>query len=143
MADEIRKGRIDEFFAYRSEIHESMLNMSTEYFKYMSVLNGGAAAGIVASIDKLVAVVCRSSLKDALICFSVGLILNAVALFFTYFNQARIREASHIVLAELERKGVITWNRKRSPFFYGAFSCCVGSLLSFCCGIAICARGIQ
>jgi hypothetical protein len=117
--------------------------MSTEYFKYMSVLNGGAAAGIVASIDKLVAVVGRSSLRVALMCFSVGLILNAGALFFTYFNQARIRDASHTVLADLERNGVITWNRKRSLFFYGSFSCCIGSLLSFCCGIAFCARGIQ
>lgn len=143
MADDIHKARIDEFFQHRAEIHRSMLNMAIEYFKYMAILNGGAAAGIVASVDKLIEIIDRTSLKIALLCFSLGLILNAVALFSTYFNQARIRYASHADLARLAEGAPSQAGKKRTPFFYVSLTCCVGSLAAFCGGIAAAALGIR
>ncbi|WP_256081054.1 hypothetical protein [Massilia sp. YIM B04103] len=77
------KGRHD----HRIETYKSMITISVEVFKYLALLNGGAAAGMVATLDKLAKLLDGWALKAAVGLFVAGLFFDGVAMFCSYFTQ--------------------------------------------------------
>lgn len=75
------------FFAHRLETYKSMIAISVEGFKYLALLNGGAAAGLMSGLEKLKDHVGICALKAAIACFALGLVMNFVAFFCSYFTQ--------------------------------------------------------
>lgn len=72
---------------HRLETYKSMILISTEFFKYMALLNGGAAAGMVATMDKLQPIIGAGSMRLAIGSFVFGLISNGCAMFCSYLTQ--------------------------------------------------------
>ncbi|WP_197330141.1 hypothetical protein [Ralstonia syzygii] len=47
---------------HKIETYKSMVSISVEAFKYLALLNGGAAAGMLAAADKVVKCISRDSI---------------------------------------------------------------------------------
>lgn len=72
---------------HKLETYKSMVTISLEVFKYLALLNGGAAAGMLAAADKIVRILPAHTVRTAILCFVAGLVFDAVALFFSYWTQ--------------------------------------------------------
>ncbi|ACC71102.1 hypothetical protein Bphy_1923 [Paraburkholderia phymatum STM815] len=64
-----------------------MITVSIEAFKLMALLNGGAAAGIIAAYDKVSAAVDPGSLKLSICLFVLGLVCVGGAFVCSYLTQ--------------------------------------------------------
>jgi|SRR5471032_887705 len=117
---------------YRAETYKSMISISVEGFKILALLNGGAAAGILAAFDKVRMSVDSHSLKVAIICFVVGLVCVGCAFMASYMTQNALLEES------LERKP----EGSHLKFYRTAMGFCVGSLTAFASGALVAAFGI-
>ncbi len=62
------------------ETYKSLLSIAVEVFKYLALLNGGAAAGMVAGIDKIGKVLTSHDIKISLILFVSGLTCSALSI---------------------------------------------------------------
>ncbi len=85
-------GTLDFQEQHKVETYKSLITISTEVFKYLILLNGGAAAGMLAGIEKIVRVIDSSCIRVAMICFVVGLVLATMATFGAYFTQRRLHD---------------------------------------------------
>jgi len=110
-----------------------MISISVEGFKILALLNGGAAAGILAAFDKVKASINACDLKVAVISFVIGLMLVVLAFLLSYATQLTLFEELHDQRAR----------RSHMKFFYGAFCCCVLSLAAFAYGSLRAAFGIH
>ena len=72
---------------HRIETFKSTISLSTEIFKYLTLLNGGAVAGMLTTLDKLSRILSVATIRFAVGSFVIGLILNGVAIFALYFSQ--------------------------------------------------------
>jgi hypothetical protein len=72
---------------HRVETFKSTISLSTEIFKYLTLLNGGAVAGMLTTLDKLSRILSVVTIRMAVAAFVVGLILNGVGIFALYFSQ--------------------------------------------------------
>jgi len=90
---------------HKTETYKSMIVISEEGFKYLALLNGGAAAGMLTTFDRLSGVMSMCGLKAAILLFVLGLVVDGVAVFSSYFTQyvlfnedyGRTREGRHAV----------------------------------------------
>ncbi|WAS56246.1 hypothetical protein MK974_24410 [Burkholderia ambifaria] len=112
---------------HQIETYKSMVTISIEVFKYLVLLNGGAAAGMLAIFDRLSKVIPLCALKVSLMCFVVGLLFTGIAVFCSYWTQNTLfNEGFHRV-----PKG------RHVRFVKIATGTCVLSLLAFCIGASV------
>ncbi|MCA8243058.1 MULTISPECIES: hypothetical protein [Burkholderia] len=112
---------------HQIETYKSMVTISIEVFKYLALLNGGAAAGMLAIFDRLSKVIPLCALKVSLVCFVVGLLFTGIAVFCSYWTQNTLFNEGFQRLP----KG------KHVRFLRIATATCVLSLLAFCIGASI------
>lgn len=118
---------------HRIETYKSMISISVEGFKILALLNGGAAAGILAAFDKVRASVDAHSLKIAIVCFVVGLVSVGCAFMASYLTQNTLLEES---LGRRRESSHMTFYRTAMGF-------CAASLVAFSTGALIAAFGIH
>lgn len=118
---------------HRIESYKSMILISTEFFKYMALLNGGAAAGMVATMDKLQPIIGAGSMRLAIGAFVFGLIFNGCAMFCSYLTQ-------NMVFGDaIGREN----NGDHANYLVAGGAFCVLSLLAFCVGAIGAVFGIK
>ncbi|WP_144769637.1 hypothetical protein [Herbaspirillum sp. SJZ099] len=106
---------------HRLETYKSMISISVEGFKYLALLNGGAAAGLMSGLNALKQSVSMCALKVAIACFALGLILNCVAFFGSYFTQNAIFNES---IGQAKSNAHV-------PYFLLATIFCILSIVAF------------
>ncbi len=77
---------------HKVETFKSVLAIGLEVLRALILINGGAAAGMVATLDKLRTVITASSLQYAMLCFVVGLVAAVGAGCAGYFTQYAMHE---------------------------------------------------
>lgn len=77
---------------HRAETYKSVVTISLEVLKGLILINGGAAAGMIAMLDKLTKVISAAALQVAMICFVLGLIAAVAAGIAGYFAQFTMHE---------------------------------------------------
>ena len=118
---------------HRIETYKSMISISVEAFKYLALLNGGAAAGMLATSERLVKILPLLSLRVTLACFVAGLVFDGLALFLAYWTQ------NTLFNEELNRAP-----RGRHVKMVGAATAlCILSLIAFCVGALVAAMNIH
>lgn len=130
---EHEKAELDSHYNHRLETYKSMISFSVEGFKYAALLNGGAAAGMVATIDKLHTAMRLDSIKYAMTCFIGGLCFNGFAIMFAYMTQTALFNESQKVL----RKGFHRWPLDISGILF------VISMLMFSTGALVAVNGLK
>lgn len=77
---------------HRAETYKSVITISLEVLKGLILVNGGAAAGMIATLDKLTQVISAAALQAAMICFVLGLVAAVAAGIGGYFTQFTMHE---------------------------------------------------
>lgn len=80
--------------AHRVETYKSVLTIGLEVLRALILINGGAAAGMVATLDKLRTVITANALQCAMLYFVVGLIAAVAAGCAGYFTQYALHETN-------------------------------------------------
>jgi len=84
------------------ETFKGLINLSIEALKALLLINGGAAVAILAYLGNLASrtsVANLPNMRNALLCFSVGVFFAALAFIAAYFTQLRLyyeERARHI-----------------------------------------------
>ncbi|MYM34907.1 hypothetical protein GTP38_11210 [Duganella sp. FT94W] len=120
-------------YDHRLETYKSMITISVEVFKYLVLLNGGAAAGMVATLDKLRLIMSVCSMRAAIGFFVAGLAFNGVAIICSYFTQNTLYGES------VNRPGV---GRHLTYLVCATISAAL-SLLAFCAGAITAVAGVS
>lgn len=109
---------------HKQETYKSMISISVEVFKYLALLNGGAAIGTLAAFDRLVDWIPICNLQIAMYCFVAGLVFDGVAVFCSYWTQLTLYGED------------MGWNKTRRhvAFLRGATVFCILSLAAFTLG---------
>lgn len=118
---------------HKIETYKSMIGISVEGFKILALLNGGAAAGLLAAFDKVRTAVDAKSLKWSIIAFVIGLSCVGCAFTFSYLTQNTLFEEL------LERRP----QNSHMRFYRFALFFCVLSLAAFVVGALTAAFGIR
>jgi len=114
------------------ETYKSLITISTTVFKYLFLLNGGAAVAMMTGLDKIAAVVKVSSIRWSMCFFVIGLVIAGVATFFAYFTQASLHEEN----MRRQRHG------SYKKVWMACVGCCIVSLSAFCVGALIAVFGM-
>lgn len=120
-------------FDHRLETYKSMIVISGEFFKYMALLNGGAAAGMVATMDKLQPIIGVGAMRLAVGSFVLGLAFNGVALFLSYLTQNMLYGDA------IGRRN----NGDHGNYLFACLLFCILSLVAFCAGAVSAVFGIK
>lgn len=80
--------------AHKVETYKSVLTIGLEVLRALILVNGGAAAGMVATLDKLRTVITAGALQCAMLYFVVGLIAAVAAGCAGYFTQYTLHEVN-------------------------------------------------
>ncbi|MFM0689282.1 hypothetical protein PQQ77_25130 [Paraburkholderia strydomiana] len=115
------------------ETYRSMTTVSVEAFKLLALLNGGAAAGIIAAYDKVRAAVEPGSLKLSICMFIFGLVSVGGAFVCSYLTQTVLFNE----MMEREK------DRAHLPLMKAGFACVIASLAFFSAGALIAAFNIH
>ncbi len=118
---------------HKVETFKSILTISMEVMKALILINGGAAAGMVATLDKLRLVITAGALQGAMVCFVLGLISAVLAGCGGYFTQYAMHEKN------MGREIAIGWDRWRK----GTIAICMISLAFFSAGALTAAFGLK
>lgn len=118
---------------HKTETYKSMIAISMEGFKYLALLNGGAAAGMLTTFDRLANVISLVGLKTAIFWFVAGLILDGVAVFSSYVTQYALYNEDY---GDWEK------GRHSVPLAI-AFLCCAASLICFAAGALTAVCNVQ
>lgn len=118
---------------HKIETYKSMISISVEGFKILALLNGGAAAGLLAAFDKIRVAVDAQALKRSIICFVIGLTCVGFAFTFSYLTQNTLFEEL------LARKP----QNSHTKLYRLALCFCLLSLGAFALGALIAAFGIR
>ncbi|MGD1324943.1 hypothetical protein ACNHE5_08475 [Pandoraea pnomenusa] len=118
---------------HKTETFKSMISISVEYYKALLLLNGAAAAGIVASIDKLAKVADMEQIRSGLMFFVWGLVADALAIFFAWIVQNKLHNEN----IGRGRRGAHT----RVVWVVGVL--CLMSLAFFCTGALVAVGAVQ
>ena len=108
------------------ETYKSLISISVEGFKYLALINGGAAVALLAFLGNL-----TKNGKPApalhwpMLWFLIGLAACGAAMFFAYATQLKL-------LNEINRSRTVPVSH--SFLLYVAMACYVVSLGSFCIG---------
>jgi hypothetical protein len=115
--------KLKSFHDHRTETYKSMISISVELFKFLALLNGGAAAGAIASFQVLLKSIAIQDLKISIGLFIAGLVLTGLAITCSYLTQLELY------------KGSVREEENQHPYFlFAALSCCLLSLSAFCWG---------
>ncbi|MEO8023427.1 hypothetical protein [Polaromonas sp.] len=83
----------DEFTTnHQTETFKSLITISLDIFKGLILINGGAAAGMVATLDKLTKVIHIGAIQASMGLFVGGLLAAVVASSCAYFTQLALHE---------------------------------------------------
>ncbi|WP_439892969.1 hypothetical protein ACS7SF_23905 (plasmid) [Ralstonia sp. 25C] len=118
---------------HKIETYKSMVTISMEVYKYLALLNGGAAAGMLAAADKMVRILPVHALRTAIACFIVGLLFDAFAMIFSYWTQ-------NVLYNEALGRAPVGDHLRLIRVTMGA---CGVSLIAFCFGAGVAALSIQ
>jgi hypothetical protein len=118
---------------HRIETFKSSMSLSTEIFKYLTLLNGGAVAGMLTTLDKLAKVLSVTTIRISVGCFIFGLVLNGFAIFALYFSQTVVYSKSMTKPDKKTQNGL---------FFYSA-AYQIFSLSFFCFGAIFAMVGLH
>jgi hypothetical protein len=111
---------------HKVETYKSMITISIEIFKALLLINGGAAAGMLATLDKLVRLVPMEAIRHSLMLFGAGVGLVMLAFVFSYFtqntlhqeNMGRARHNTHLPFVVL---GTISALASMAAFVAGVY----------------------
>ncbi|WGS43711.1 hypothetical protein LFL97_09400 [Burkholderia sp. JSH-S8] len=101
--EDLKKEHADWHKEHRVETYKSMIVVSHEAYKYLALLNGGAAAGMLANSTKLLELVGVSNFRVSLELFAWGLVSTAVALIFSWLTQNRLHNENLLRSENAER----------------------------------------
>lgn len=118
---------------HRIETFKSTIALSTEIVKYMTLLNGGAIAGMLTTLDKLSKILLIGTIRWSITCFIIGLAFNGLGVFALYFSQT---VAYRDLSVRPDRP-----NQRRHLVAAAMFQ--VFSLMFFCFGALIAVGGLQ
>lgn len=118
---------------HKLETYKSMISISVEGFKMLALLNGGAAAGILAAFDKVKGAIHPMYLKYGVICFVIGLVCVGLSFFGSYFTQFSLFDE----LMTAKKNGAHV-----KPLRF-AMATCAASLVFFAIGAVVVACGID
>jgi hypothetical protein len=79
---------------HKVETFKSVLTIGMEVLRALILINGGAAAGMVATLDKLRFAITPDALQTAMLCFVIGLITAVLAGCAGYFTQYTMHEGN-------------------------------------------------
>lgn len=118
--------------SHKTETYKSMISISVEIFKLLVLINGGAAAGVIAASNTLLRIMPVEAYRGAILFFVVGLVCAVLAVFFSWFNQnalhgENIGESPH---------------GSHLKFMNLAIIFCFASLISFALGATVAAFGV-
>jgi hypothetical protein len=114
----------DFLHEHKVETYKSLITISLEAFKYMALLNGGAAAGMLTTVDKAVQYTGLHAFEFAICAFVIGLACSAAALLLSWLTQFR-----------LHNENVRRATGERHPYFMWASVTLISfSLFAFCTG---------
>lgn len=106
------------------ETYKSLVTLSTEGFKFLAIVNGGAVVALLAYMGNVVRK--EGALPDlwaAMVCFAMGLVVCGFALLFSYLTQLSLFN---------------TWQGLKSDthkcWMYSGIACYVASLVLFAGG---------
>ena len=126
-------GRLMSNDWHAQETYKSMISISVEGFKLLALLNGGAAAGMLAAFQRLAESIPPARLQLSIGCFAVGLFFVGVAFLFSYLTQSMLY--AHW-LKVVKRGAYIPMRRL-------AIASCVLSLSLFLAGALVSVLGLQ
>jgi hypothetical protein len=116
---------------HKLETYKSMISVSVEAFKLLALLNGGAAAGMLAAYDRIRTLIPHHFLVTSMAAFVLGLILVAGAFVCSYMTQFQVFNEA-VRPREFPAGGHVTWIRR-------AFACSACSLICFAAGALVAA----
>ncbi len=90
---------------HKLETYKSMIQISGQAYKYLIFINAGAAAGMVAAIDKITRVISQCAIFFAMRCFILGLVLAFSAVMSAWVTQyilhnenlGKVKPKTHII----------------------------------------------
>lgn len=109
---------------HKIETYKSLITISLETFRYLALLNGGAAAGMLTGMDHVVRLIGKSGFRESMVFFAVGLACSGLAIILSWLTQYRLH-AENIGVAKADGHKV---------FVNIALVCVVLSFSSFCIG---------
>lgn len=119
--------------AHQVETYKSILTISLEVLRALILVNGGAAAGMIATLDKLRTVITANALQNAMIFFVLGLIAAVLAGCAGYFTQYSLHETN------MQRGTALSVQAYRRA----AIALALASLMCFSAGALIAAFGLK
>lgn len=117
---------------HKIETYRSMITISLDVFKSLILINGGAAAGMIASIHNIARIMTVESIQAAMGFFVLGIALAAAAPIASWFTQNRLHNEN----IGVSRPGGHNW------YVAIAVILCIGSMIAFCIGAMTAVRGI-
>lgn len=118
--------------SHRIETFKSTISLSTEIVKYLTLLNGGAVAGMLTTLDKLTKILSVGTIRISVGLFVLGLVLNGLAVLGLYFSQT-----------VAYRDSVFKPDRKsQREILIGAAMFQIFSLAAFCFGAMVAVFGL-
>ena len=101
--EDLKNEHADWYKEHRVETYKSMIVVSLEAYKYLALLNGGAAAGMLANSTRLLELIGPANFRVSLELFSWGLVSTAVALIFSWLTQNRLHNENLLRSKNVER----------------------------------------
>ncbi|MDR6394664.1 hypothetical protein [Herbaspirillum seropedicae] len=119
--------------ARKTETYKSMITISIEVFKLLVLINGGAAAGMIAAMQSILKVIDHTAFQRSLTLFVVGLVASSIAICFSWVTQYILHQ---------ENTNRAKYGRHRTPMRCSICACAV-SLFSFGLGAILAATAIH
>lgn len=94
--EDLTKENDDWYREHRVETYKSMITVSLEAYKYLALLNGGAAAGMLANSRRLIELIGAANFRVSIELFAWGLVSTAVAMIFAWLTQNRLHNENLI-----------------------------------------------
>jgi hypothetical protein len=113
---------------HRIETFKSSMSLSTEIFKYLTLLNGGAVAGMLTTLDKFAKVLSVTTIQISVGCFILGLVLNGFGVFALYFSQTVVYRKSMAMPDRDSQKGLFFYAAAYQAFSLAFF--CFGAIFA-------------
>lgn len=94
--EDLAKENVEWYKEHRVETYKSMITVSLEAYKYLALLNGGAAAGMLANSGRLVDLIGASNFRVSIELFTWGLVSTGIAMIFAWLTQNRLHNENLI-----------------------------------------------
>lgn len=147
LMDDLLRDDADWYREHRVETYKSMIAVSLEAYKYLALLNGGAAAGMLANSTKLIELIGASNFRVSIELFAWGLVSTAVALICSWHTQNRLHN-ENLILRENRRRfhsgrEAVKYREWHKLYIYLALISTTSSVALFAWGAIRAAKHIQ